>query len=80
MLLLYHLQKSHNFADEVRIRLISQLIKGVSIVLQKLVKHFNDTDIIVFIIPALLILSKNFDLNLNDSDSVITLFGSSPQN
>ena len=27
------------------------------------------------IIPALLVLSKNFDLGLNDWDSVITLFG-----
>ena len=35
---------------------------------------------LLFIIPTWLVLSKNFDLNLNDSDSVITLSGSSLQN
>ena len=35
---------------------------------------------LLFIIPTWLVLSKNFDLNLNDSDSVITLSGSSLKN
>ena len=38
----------------------------------KSVLYFINTAIFAFIICALLILSKNFDLNLNDSDSVIT--------
>ena len=29
--------------DQVRMRLISQLIKGISRVFKKLVKYFNDT-------------------------------------
>ena len=55
-----------HFADQVTIRLISQLIKGISRVLQKLVKYFNGTAIFAFMIPALLVLSNNLDLNLND--------------
>ena len=31
------------FADQVKIRLISQLIKGISKVFQKLLKYFNGT-------------------------------------
>ena len=61
------------FADQVRIRLISQLIKGISRVLQKLLSYFNGTAIFAFILPALLVLFKNFDLNLNDLESVISL-------
>ena len=49
---------------------------GSSRILQKLLKYFNAAAIFGFTIPALLVLSKNFDLNLNDSDSVIALFGS----
>ena len=55
-----------HFADQVTIRLISQLIQGISRVLQKLVKYFNGTAIFAFMIPALLVLSNNLDLNLND--------------
>ena len=64
------------FFDQVKIKLISQLIKVISRVLQKLLKYFNGIAIFAFIIPALLVLSKNFDLNVIDSDFVITLFGS----
>ena len=53
---------------------------GISRVLQKLLKYFNGTAIFAFIIPALLVLSKNFDLNLDDSESIIILFGSSLRN
>ena len=55
------------------------MIKDIPRVLQKLLKYFNGTAIFAFIIPALLVLSQNFDLNLNGSDSVKTLFGSSLQ-
>ena len=48
-----------NFTDQVRIKLVSQLIKGSSRVLQKLLKYFNGTAIFVFIILALLVLFKN---------------------
>ena len=65
------------FADQVRIRLISQLIKGISRVLEKLFKYFSGTVIFVFIIPWPLVLFRNFNLDLNDSASVILLFGSS---
>ena len=61
-------------------RLISQLIKCLSRVLQKLLKLFNCTAIFGFILPSLSVLSKNFDLNLNYLESVIILFGSSLQN
>ena len=52
-----------NFADQVRIRLISLLIKGISKVLHKLVNYFNGTAIFAFIIPSSLVFFKNFDLN-----------------
>ena len=64
-------------ADQVRIRLISKLIKDISPVPQKWFKYFNDTAIFVFIIPALLILSDNLDLNLSDSELVTGFFGPS---
>ena len=40
----------------------------------------NNTAIFAFILASLLVLSKNFDLNLNGSDSVIKLFGSTLKN
>ena len=36
-------------------------MKGISIVLQKLLKYFNGTAICAFLIPSLLVASKNFD-------------------
>ena len=68
------------FVYQVIKRLISQLIKDISKVLQKLVKYFNGTAIFAFIMPSLLEFSKNFHLNFKNSDSVITLFGSSLRN
>ena len=55
-------------ADQVRIRLISQLIKVILPVPQKWFKDFNDTALFSFIIPALLVLSNNLDLNLSYSE------------
>ena len=66
------------FADQVISRLISQVIRGISRVLRKLLKYFNGTAISTFISPALPVLFLNLDLNLNDSESVLSLsFGSS---
>ena len=68
------------FADQVTIRLISQLIKSISRVLQKLLNYFNGTANFSFIMRTLLVLSKKFNLYFNDSDSIITLFGLSLEN
>ena len=40
------------FANQVRVRLISQLIKGISRFLQTLFRYFNVTAIFVFIVPS----------------------------
>ena len=61
--------KITEFADQIRVKLTSQLIKDISKVLQKLPKYFNDTSISTFIELAALLLFKNLDLNLNYSDS-----------
>ena len=45
------------FADQVRIRLISQLIKSTSRNFHKLPKYFNDIAIFAFIIPYYCIIS-----------------------
>ena len=42
--------------------------------------YLNSTAIFAFIIPSFLVIFKNYNLNLNDLNSVITLFGSSLQN
>ena len=62
---------------QVRIRLISQLIKGNSRVLQELLKNFNGTAISAFMITQLLVLAKSLALNLNELDSSMGSFGSS---
>ena len=48
------------FADQVRIRLISQFINGISRVLQKLFKYFNGTLILTFSVPSFPILPVIF--------------------
>ena len=60
-------------------RLISQLIKGISRVLQELLKCVNGAAIFAFYNASIISLCKNFDLNLNDSNSVVIFFGSSLQ-
>ena len=40
------------FADQVRMRLISQLINGISRVLQKLLKYFSGISILIFFVPS----------------------------
>ena len=55
-------------------RFISQLIKGISRVLQKLLKYFSDNAISTFfLLPAAGILPVVLALNLNDSESVVLL-------
>ena len=68
------LSPSHiiQFSDQVKIRLNLQLIKIISIVLQKLLT--NGTAISAFKIPSLLVLSKNFHLNLNELELVMRFF------
>ena len=61
--------------DQVRIRLISQLIKDISRVLQKSLRYFNGTTISAFTIPQLLALAKNLALNLNELESVMGFLG-----
>ena len=67
-------------ADLVRIRPISQLIRDISRVLQKLLKSFDGTVITAPVMPSLLVLSNNLDLSLNASESPIGYLGSSMQN
>ena len=66
------------FLDQVKIRIISQLIHDILRAIQKLLKYFNGTDISKYFVlrssgvfPVILI------LDLNDSDSVILSFDSS---
>ena len=40
------------FAGQDKIRLISQLIKGISRILQKLLQYLNEKAISVFTVPA----------------------------
>ena len=53
--------------DKVRLRLISQLINGISRVLLKLLKDLNDTIISTFLVLSPLALLVIFCLNLNEA-------------
>ena len=65
-------------SDHVKIRLTSQLINGISRVLQKLLKYFNGTIISTsFVLPAAGVFPVVFILDLNDSDCVMLSLGSS---
>ena len=46
-------------------RLISQVINGISRVLQKLLKYLNGTIILTFFMPSVLVVPINFCLSLN---------------
>lgn len=67
------------FADQVRIRLSLQLIKSISRIIQKLFKCFDGKVISLFRVPTLLVLFKNLDLNLNNTEFVIGSFSTSLQ-
>ena len=59
-------------------RLTSQLINGISRVLQKLLKYFNGTIILTsFVLPSVGVFPVIFILDLNDSESVKLTLGSS---
>ena len=64
--------------DQVKMRLTSQLINGISRVLQKLLKYFNGTIISTsFVLPSAGVFPVIFILDLNDSESAKLSFGSS---
>ena len=56
-----------NLLEQVRIRLISQLINGISRVFQKLLKYFNDTIVSTSFVPSSPVLPVIFSLNLNEA-------------
>ena len=65
--------------DHVKMRLISQLIRGISRVLQKLLKYFNGTAISTFfVLPSTGVHLVNYVLDLNNSESAIVAFSSFP--
>ena len=61
-------------SDQVRIRLISQLIRNISRVLQKLLQYFDGTSISYLNLPPVVLLTVIFAINLKDSESVILSF------
>ena len=66
------------YANHVRMRLISQLIKGISRVPQKLLKYFNGTAILTsFVLPLVGVFPVIFILDWNDSEFTIAACGSS---
>ena len=68
-------------SNQVRIKIVSELYKKISKVFQKvLLKYFDDTTIFPFVIPALLLLSKNHDAKIYDPESFTVLTGSFLQN
>ena len=65
------------FADQIRIRLISQLNKGVSRVFQNLPRYLNGKATPISKILSSPVLFVNLDLNLNDLESSMLASGSS---
>ena len=64
--------------DYVKMRLTSQLINGISIILQKLLKFLKGTIISTFfLLQSLGVFPVIFILSLNDSESVKLSFRSS---
>ena len=64
--------------DHVKTILTSQLISGISRVLQKWLKYFNGiTPSKSFVFPAAGVFPVIFTLDLNDSDCVMLSLGSS---
>ena len=55
------------FVDQVKTRFISQLIKDISRVLQKLLRHFNGTVISTSFMLLLSVCPLIFSLSLNES-------------
>ena len=67
------------FAGQVNTTLISQLICGISSILQKLLRYSNGIATSTFTVSSVSVLFTNLDLNLNDLDSVMLSFRSSQQ-
>ena len=64
--------------NQVRLRLISQLIRDISRDLQKLRKHFNGIAFLTFFaLPSARVFSIILILDLNDSELSIVVAGSS---
>ena len=64
--------------DQVKIKLTSQLLNGISSVLQKLLNYFNGTIISTsFVLPSSGTFPVIFTLDLNDSEFVKISLGSS---
>ena len=59
------------FVDQVKIRLISKVIKGISEILQKLLRFINDTIIWTFFLPLLFVSPVIFSLKLNELLSLL---------
>ena len=71
-------EKITQFLDQVKIRLISQLINNILRAIQKLLKYFNGTDTSkYFVLRSSGVFPVTLILDLNDSDSVILSFDSS---
>ena len=65
-------------AGIVKMRLISQWIKGISRVFQKLLKYFNGTAILTtFALPFLGLFSVTFTWDMHESKSIKVSLGSS---
>ena len=66
--------------DHIKRRLTSQFINGISRVFQKLLKFFNGTiNSTPFVFPSAAVILVIFTVDLNDSESVKLLLGSSLQ-
>ena len=64
--------------DHAKIRITSQLINGISRVLQKILKYFNGTIISTsFVLPSAGVSPVIFTLDVNDSEPAKLSFGSS---
>ena len=66
------LKERKQFSDQVKMRLILQIINGISRVLQKYFKCFNNFAILrSFVLPAAGVFPVKLICNLNDSDYII---------
>ena len=64
---MFLLDSQQQFAEQVRMILISQLINGISRFLQKLLKYFNGAIILTFFVPLFPVEPVIFCLNLNET-------------
>ena len=62
------------FADQVKLKVILQLIEIILRVVQKLLRYINRTVISMFTVPISSVSFAYLDLNLNDFESTILWF------